>query len=83
MTPLNTIALQRFIQQVKEADLSQQREIKLDLKNAKALAFCISELNARLLMDYDELINNLPKKDDAITVQLDGGGFNNGDGNFK
>lgn len=80
MTQLNTIALQRFIQQVKEADLAQQREIKIDIKNAKALAFCISELNARLLMNYDELINNLSKvKEEIITVQFDGGSFKNGD----
>ena len=36
--PINTIPLQQFIQQVKAADLSQQREIKLDIKTAKALA---------------------------------------------
>ena len=30
--PINTIPIQQFIQQVKAADLSQQREIKMDIK---------------------------------------------------
>ena len=45
--PINTIPLQQFIQQVKAADLSQQREIKLDIKTAKALAYCLAEINAQ------------------------------------
>ena len=39
--PLNTIPLQLFIQQVKSAEASQSREIKLDIATAKNLAFTI------------------------------------------
>ena len=35
--PINTIPLQQFIQQVKIADMSQQKEVKLDIKTAKQL----------------------------------------------
>jgi hypothetical protein len=77
MSTINTAPLQQFIQQVKSAELSQQREIKMDIKAAKALVFCLSEINARLLMDYDQLLNTLTKSDNqVITVQMDGGDFN-------
>jgi hypothetical protein len=74
--PINTIPLQQFIQQVKAADLSQQREIKLDIKTAKALAYCLAEINTRLLADYDQLLNKMMQSTgQAVSVQMDGGGF--------
>jgi hypothetical protein len=76
MTQINTTAIQNFIRQVKEADLSQKKEIKLDIKTAKSLVFCLSEISSRLLMDYDELINKLSQpKEDIISIQMDGGDF--------
>ena len=74
--PINTIPIQQFIQQVKAADLTQQREIKLDIKTAKALAYCLGEVNAKLLEDFDTLFRRLESSSGgAITVQMDGGGF--------
>lgn len=74
--PINTIPLQQFIQQVKAADLGQQKEIRLDIKTAKSLAYCLSEINAKLLMDYDVLLKKLEQSTgSSITVSMDGGGF--------
>jgi hypothetical protein len=74
--PINTIPIQQFIQQVKAADLTQQREIKLDIKTAKALAYCLGEVSAKLLEDYDIVFRRLEASSGgAITVQMDGGGF--------
>jgi len=74
--PINTIPIQQFIQQVKSADLAQQREIKLDIKTAKLLAYCLGEINAKLLEDYDTLLKKLQSNAGAsVTVQMDGGGF--------
>ena len=74
--PINTIPIQQFIQQVKAADLSQQREIKLDIKTAKALAYCLGEISAKLLEDYDTIIKRLESNTGAaVTIQMDGGGF--------
>lgn len=76
--PINTIPIQQFIQQVKAADLTQQREIKLDLKTAKALAYCLGEVNAKLLEDYDTILKKLEASSGGtVTVQMDGGGFSN------
>ncbi len=74
--PINTIPIQQFIQQVKAADLSQQREIKLDIKTAKALAYCLGEVSAKLLEDFDILFKRLESSaGGTVTVQMDGGGF--------
>ena len=74
--PINTQPIQQFIQQVKAADLSQQREIKIDLKTAKALAFCLAEVNAKLLENYDVLLQRVMQSTgETITVSMDGGGF--------
>jgi len=74
--PINTVPIQQFIQQVKAADLTQQREIKLDIKSAKALAYCLGEVSAKLLEDYDMLLKRLESSTGAaVTVQMDGGGF--------
>jgi hypothetical protein len=77
-SPINTIPIQQFIQQVKAADLTQQREIKIDLKTAKVLAYCLGEVTAKLLEDYDTLIKKLEASSGgSITVNMDGGGFTN------
>ena len=74
--PINTIPIQQFIQQVKAADITQQREIKLDIKTAKALAYCLGEVSAKLLEDYDTVFRRLEASSGgAVTVQMDGGGF--------
>jgi hypothetical protein len=76
--PINTIPIQQFLQQVKAADLTQQRELKLDIKTAKMLAYCLGEVTAKLLEDYDTIIKRLESKSgSSITVQMDGGGFTN------
>jgi hypothetical protein len=74
---INTIPMQQFIQQVKAADLTQQKEIKLDIKTAKILAYCLGEVSAKLLEDYDRILTELKtaQGDGAVSVQMDGGGF--------
>lgn len=75
-SPINTTPIQQFIQQVKAADITQQREIKLDIKTAKALAYCLGEVSAKLLEDYDTIFRRLESSSGGtITVQMDGGGF--------
>jgi hypothetical protein len=75
-SPINTVPIQQFIQQVKAADLTQHREIKLDIKSAKALAYCLGEVSAKLLEDYDTVFRRLESSSGgAVTVQMDGGGF--------
>jgi len=75
--PINTFPLQQFIEQVKIAEMGQQREIKLDIRTAKTLAFTIGEVNTRLLQDYDKLLSELKanNNNDIVELKMDGGGF--------
>jgi hypothetical protein len=77
--PINTIPIQQFIQQVKAAELGNQREIRLDIKTAKVLAFSIAELTSRLVQDYEALIQHIKPSNitESISIQMDGGGFSN------
>jgi hypothetical protein len=74
--PINTLPIQQFIQQVKSAELSQQKEVKIDIKSAKMLAFSLGEITAKLLEDQDELLSKLAQSQGSeVTVKMDGGGF--------
>ena len=55
--PINTLPIQQFIQQVKSAELAQQKEVKIDIKSAKMLAYSLGEITAKLLEDQDELLS--------------------------
>lgn len=72
--PLNTVAIQQFISQVKSADAGQSRDVTLDIQQAKRLAFTLGEVMTRLNGDLESLLikkNN--KEDETIEVRLDGG----------
>lgn len=72
--PLNTAPIQQFLTQVKSADASNQREIKLDIQSAKRLAFTLGEVMARLNGNLEELlIRKNSREDEVIEVKLDGG----------
>jgi hypothetical protein len=75
--PINTIPIQQFVQQVKAADIGNQKEIKLDIKSAKLLAYCLSEINAKLLEDYDKILVELKQNSGGgpIELKMDGGDF--------
>jgi len=74
--PINTFPIQQFIQQVRAAELSQQKEIKLDIKSAKMLSYCLAEVNSKLLEDYDILLQKLLQSTgQSVNIQMDGGGF--------
>ena len=72
--PLNTSAIQNFIQQVKSAEASNAREIKLTMPQAKNLAYTLGITMARLHGELEVFVKeNASSVDDAIEVQLDGG----------
>ncbi len=72
--PINTIPIQQFLQQVKAADASNSREVKLDIQNAKRLAFTLGEVMARLNGNLEELlVKQSSGENEVITVTMDGG----------
>jgi len=70
--PINTAPLQQLIQQIKTADLSNQKDIKIDITNAKNIAYTLGIVMSRLAGDYEQLLAK-KDKDDPIQVQMDGG----------
>lgn len=76
-TAINTIPIQQFINQVKSAELSNQKEIRIDIKTAKVLAFCLGEVSAKLVEDYDKVLSSFKSQQGTndIKISMDGGGF--------
>lgn len=73
---INTYPIQQFIELVKLADLSQKKEIKLDIKIARHLALVLGEVTAQLSQDYSQLLKNIQNTNtDVVEIRMDGGGF--------
>ena len=72
--PLNTIPLQQFLQQVKSAENSQAREVKMSMQQAKNLAFTIGAVMSRLHGDLEKLVSESKNSnDEVISINMDGG----------
>ena len=72
--PLNTAPIQQFIAQVKSADLSNSRELKLDIQNAKRLAFTLGEVMSRLNGDLEKILAKQGSNEDqVIQINMDSG----------
>jgi len=72
--PLNPIPLQQFINQVKQADASRQKEIRMDIQQAKKLAFTLGEVMSRLEGDLEKLVKeSQSNNDEVIEINLDSG----------
>lgn len=54
--PLNTSSIQQFIQQVKSAESSRARELRLDITQAKNLAFTLGIVMARMNGDLEKFV---------------------------
>ena len=72
---LNTAPLQQFIQQVKSAENSKQKELRLEIGTAKNLAFTLGIVMSRLHGQLEQLVkaSNTQKEQEIIEVQMDGG----------
>jgi len=72
--PLNPIPLQQFINQVKQADAGRQKEIRMDIQQAKKLAFTLGEVMSRLEGDLEKLVKeSQSNNDEVIEINLDSG----------
>lgn len=72
--PLNTLPIQQFLQQVKQADNSRSAEVRIPLDRAKNLAYTLGMVMARLEGDLEKILADKNLDDDIeIEVRLDGG----------
>jgi len=77
VTPISTIPVLQFINQVKSADLSKQREIRMDIDTARQLALTLgmvmSRLEGEMELQIQKLLSERSTTQDIVTVKLDGG----------
>ena len=74
---INLTPITQFVQLLRAAELSQQKEIKMTIQQARLLNLALAELQDKMLQDYQTMYNALKTSQDTevVTVQLDGGGF--------
>ena len=74
---INLSPITQFVQILRSAELSQQKEIKLPIQQARLLHLALTEVLDKLNQDYESLYNDLKGSIDTevVTVTMDGGGF--------
>ena len=76
---INLTPITQFIQAVRAAELSQNKEVKITIQQARLLSLALSEIQDKLLQDYQSLYEQLKNSsnNEVVSIQLDGGGFSN------
>jgi hypothetical protein len=70
--PINTMPIQQFLAQVKNADASRAKEIKMTTEQAKSLAFTLGIVLARLNGDLEQLLAK-SSNEEVVQITMDGG----------
>lgn len=76
--PINTMPIQQLIQMIKVAEQSRAKEVRLDINQAKTLAFTLGEVMGRLHGDLEKLLDEKIEKlnqDQKIEINMDSGGW--------
>ncbi|CAB4125932.1 hypothetical protein UFOVP181_306 [uncultured Caudovirales phage] len=74
---INLSPITQFAQQLRSAELSQAKEIKISLPQARMLNLVLTELLDKVNQDYETMFNQLKQSVDTqvVSVSMDGGGF--------
>ena len=75
--PINLTPITQFVQQLRSAEQTQSKEVKMSLQQARMLTLVLAECMDKLTQDYETMFNTLKRSTDneIISVQMDGGGF--------
>jgi hypothetical protein len=72
--PINTMPIQAFLAQVKSADNSNAKELKMDITSAKNLATTLGIVMANQQGRLEKLIiENKGDANETVTISMDGG----------
>jgi hypothetical protein len=73
---INTIVLSQLVNQIKAAELGQQKEIRIDIATAKNIRDTLALVMIRLAGNYEGLLqeNRAPSSED-VTIRMDGGSW--------
>ena len=77
--PINLSPITQFAQLVRSAELSQSKEVKIPIQQARLMNLALIELMDQLHRDYETMYNALKRgvNEEPISVSMDGGGFSN------
>ena len=77
--PINLSPITQFAQIVRSAELSQSKEVKIPIQQARLINLALIELMDQLHQDYETMYMALKRSVDnePISVSMDGGGFSN------
>jgi hypothetical protein len=74
---INLTPITQFVQLLRAAELSQSKEVKLTVQQARLLNLALTEIQDKLVQDYESMYNALKNSVDTevVTVAMDGGDF--------
>jgi hypothetical protein len=74
---INLSPITQFIQIIRSAELSQSKEIKLPISQARLLNLALAELLDKVNQDYESMFHALKNStgSEIVSVAMDGGGF--------
>lgn len=74
---INLTPITQFVQQLRSAELAQQKEVKIPIQQARLLNLALTELLDKVNQDYETLFNAVKNSasSEVVTVTMDGGGF--------
>ena len=74
---INLTPVTQFIQQLRAAELSQAKEVKMSLQQARMLNLALAEMMDKINQDYESMYNALKRsvETEIVTVTMDGGSF--------
>ena len=77
--PINLSPITQFAQLVRSAELSQSKEVKIPIQQARLMNLALIELMDQLHQDYETMYNALKRgvNEEPVSVSMDGGGFSN------
>ena len=74
---INLTPITQFSQIVRSAELSQSKEIKMPIQQARLLLLALTECIDKINQDYESMYNALKRSIDTevVTITMDGGGL--------
>jgi hypothetical protein len=75
--PINLTPITQLIQQIRSAEQTQSKEVKIPIQQARTIVLALTEMQDKLLSDYETMFNALRRsvETEVVTVSMDGGGF--------
>ena len=75
---INLSPISQFAQLLRAGELSQSKELKMPIQQARLLNMALVELLDRLNQDYETMYNALKNSTntEVVSVSMDGGAFN-------